>query len=222
MTQEARIAALAQAIGAEIGKLSKLDVAAADLVSAINAAGKRADVAALLHAAAAKPTPADADELALADSAASWGFKKFTWANLKAALQLLFFHRGSIVGTVSQSGGVPTGAVIQYGSNANGWFVRLADGTQLCVRRFTGVPTSSVAAFAQVVPSGGGWTFPAAFVSSPAYLDAVPVEANSGYFYGRCVSISASGFTDLYLTNTYNGTTTSPATLLYIAIGRWF
>ena len=38
----------------------------------------------------------------------------------------------NILGTVSQSGGVPTDAIIQRGSNANGEFVRFADGTQIC------------------------------------------------------------------------------------------
>ena len=36
----------------------------------------------------------------------------------------------NMVGTVSQSGGMPTGAVIERGSNANGEYVRFADGTQ--------------------------------------------------------------------------------------------
>ena len=42
------------------------------------------------------------------------------------------YTQASILGTVSQSGGVPTGAIIQRGSNANGEFVRFADGTQIC------------------------------------------------------------------------------------------
>ena len=42
------------------------------------------------------------------------------------------YRRGNILGTVSQSAGVPTGAVIQRGSNSNGQFVRFADGTQIC------------------------------------------------------------------------------------------
>lgn len=42
------------------------------------------------------------------------------------------YSRDSILGAVSQSSGVPTGAVIQRGSNANGEFVRMADGTQTC------------------------------------------------------------------------------------------
>ena len=39
---------------------------------------------------------------------------------------------GTLVGAVSQSGGTPTGAVIERGSNSNGEFVRFADGTQIC------------------------------------------------------------------------------------------
>lgn len=42
------------------------------------------------------------------------------------------FRRGNILGTVSQSGGVPTGAIIERGSNANGEYIRWADGTQMC------------------------------------------------------------------------------------------
>lgn len=45
-----------------------------------------APVADQIHAATTKATPVDADELGLADSAASFGLKKLTWANLKAAI----------------------------------------------------------------------------------------------------------------------------------------
>ena len=41
-------------------------------------------VAAPTHGAASKTTPVDADELPLIDSAASFGLKRLTWANLKA------------------------------------------------------------------------------------------------------------------------------------------
>lgn len=42
------------------------------------------------HAATSKATPVDADELPIADSAASFGLKKLTLANLKAALKTYF------------------------------------------------------------------------------------------------------------------------------------
>ena len=48
------------------------------------------------------------------------------------------YTRATILGTVSQSGGVPTGAVIQRSIHAtNGEFVRFADGTQICTRTIT-------------------------------------------------------------------------------------
>src|SRR5690606_30482606 len=43
------------------------------------------------------------------------------------------FRRGNILGEVTESSGVPTGALLEYGSNANGSYVRFADGTQICV-----------------------------------------------------------------------------------------
>lgn len=42
------------------------------------------------------------------------------------------YHRDNIIGSVSQSGGSPTGALIESGNNADGSFVRFADGTQIC------------------------------------------------------------------------------------------
>lgn len=49
--------------------------------------------AAHIHAATSKTTPVDADELGLSDSAASWGLKKLTFANLKAWIAGLFVSR---------------------------------------------------------------------------------------------------------------------------------
>lgn len=42
------------------------------------------------HTATSKTTPVDADELALIDSAASFGLKKLTWASIKATLKTYF------------------------------------------------------------------------------------------------------------------------------------
>lgn len=67
------------------------------LASALNAKLE----AGFVHAAAAKATPVDADELVLSDSAASWSLKKLTWANLKAALVSAFV---SITGTQTITG----------------------------------------------------------------------------------------------------------------------
>ncbi|HFG1581194.1 TPA: hypothetical protein ACGFXK_002550, partial [Vibrio cholerae] len=78
------------------------------------------------------------------------------------------YHTGNIVGTVSQSGGVPTGAVIQRGINANGEFVRYADGTQICWNN-NFQPSATI-------PSTRDWTYPAAFADTPQ-VNATPAGA---------------------------------------------
>lgn len=61
-----------------------------------------------LHAIGDKATPADADELALVDSADSWSLKKLTWANIKTALSSVFLPLtgGNISGNVTADGDV--------------------------------------------------------------------------------------------------------------------
>lgn len=47
-------------------------------------------VAAQIHAASAKSTPEDTDEIGITDNAGSWALKKTTWAQVKAALKTYF------------------------------------------------------------------------------------------------------------------------------------
>ena len=54
-------------------------------------------------------------------------------------------HLNNLLGTVSQTGGVPTGAVIERGSNANGEYVRWADGTQICTNDNAAITTAPAA-----------------------------------------------------------------------------
>lgn len=61
------------------------------------------------------------------------------------------YDQGTIVGAVSQSSGIPTGAIIEYGNNSNGKYIRWADGTQACFQTVAPAVADEV------------WTFPAAF-----------------------------------------------------------
>jgi hypothetical protein len=65
---------------------------------------------------------------------------------LERAQQPIATSALNIVGTVSQSSGVPTGAIIERGSNANGEFVKYADGTLICYRfePSRSIPTSTL------------------------------------------------------------------------------
>jgi hypothetical protein len=66
------------------------------------------------------------------------------------------FTQGTILGTVSQASGVPTGAIIERGSNGNGEYVKFADGTLICFEIYghpSRITTNSVA-------RADSWTFP--------------------------------------------------------------
>lgn len=117
------------------------------------------------------------------------------------------YHTGNLLGTVSQSAGVPTGAVIEKGSNANGEFTRLADGTQIC--------TLSLALSGTAATT---WTFPAAFVDANARVGTVPESTTAA----RIVTSAAPTTTAVALHSWSAGTTRVAATARLIAIGRWF
>ena len=68
-----------------------------------------------------------------------------------------------LVGSVTQSEGIPTGAAIENGSNANGDYVRFADGTQFCWQN----GLTFTEEFYGERLGGGNWVFPAAFADTP-------------------------------------------------------
>lgn len=111
---------------------------------------------------------------------------------------------GNLLGPVSQSAGLPTGAVIERGSNAGGAYLRFADGTQIC----TGLV--SVAAGAALAH---GW--PMAFAAAPQVsltgTGSAPVIATAA-------NISASG-ADLHAFDTAGAQIA--ADLGVMAIGPW-
>jgi hypothetical protein len=69
------------------------------------------------------------------------------------------YSPGNLLGPVGQAGGVPTGAAIERGENANGTYLRLADGTQICWHEMI-LPYSTAA------KCEGSWTYPAAFAAA--------------------------------------------------------
>jgi hypothetical protein len=115
------------------------------------------------------------------------------------------FRRGNVIGTVSQSSSIPTGALIERGNNANGTFFRFAGGLQVC---FFTVSTDS---------SGlGPWTFPAVFSSGPRCLGLAIAASDD-----RGVTVNTSSTT----TVTFRGWTTIgnawEGTLSAVAVGLW-
>nr|WP_217359709.1 DUF2793 domain-containing protein [Ruegeria arenilitoris] len=123
---------------------------------------------------------------------------------------------GNLLGSVAQSGGKPTGAVIERGSNADGDYVRFADGTQICTVSLTttGCTNAEGALFAS---DAVVWDFPAAF----AVGSAVTVSGNGGATT-RFMGFDAPTETQVefkVLATANDATALAPKA---VAIGRWF
>jgi len=129
----------------------------------------------------------------------------------------------AILGTVSQSGGVPTGAIIQRGSNANGEFVRYADGTLICWHRWN-VGGSSINVGALTNALVGYWAYPSAFANA----NTISAYGNSSFDGGEnfaCRVFCGASEASVQIQNITNASRTAAfaSTGIYLfAIGRWF
>lgn len=137
------------------------------------------------------------------------------------------YYRGNILGKVSQSGGYPTGAIIERGSNANGEYTKFADGTLICTKV---VPDGSLVCACttqtgSLFYTAGGfydWTLPTAFINSSffAHMSGAINTGNSESvsFWTLPRSATAAG---MYAALGRSGT--APLNIgRFFAIGRWY
>ena len=129
-----------------------------------------------------------------------------------------------ILGAVSQLAGVPTGAIIERGSNANGDYIRWADGTQICHYRGSIAPGVTV----QNLNTSGGYRsaqvahiFPAGFAATPVVLGDISNSA-SGVRIAFSANVNSPSSCYFVLTSLGSFTTTETHLYGYVAIGRWF
>ena len=124
------------------------------------------------------------------------------------------YDQSNILGAVSQSAGVPTGAIIERGSNASGDFTRFADGTQICTHKLTAANILTASGSIFMSPAVD-WVFPAEFSVSPVvsgvgggalrWVGGVSISATTASL--RAMSpVSESGSTDIEA----------------MAVGRWY
>ncbi|WP_225045000.1 hypothetical protein [Pseudomonas aeruginosa] len=133
------------------------------------------------------------------------------------------YSRDSILGAVAQAGGVPTGAVIERGSNASGEYTRWADGTQVCTAR---VSTSSFGNNAIVASNTlGGYrtgqnsiNFPAAFAGGPVCSASI---SNNGEGVRAHAFVQGQTWQVTLHANS-SGTPAVAYTVELCALGRWF
>lgn len=144
-------------------------------------------------------------------------------------------NQSTLLGAVSQSGGMPTGAVIERGSNANGDYVRFADGTQMCWVRdlnMGSVVGAGAGSFADPyrTDTAINVTWPVAFsglvpaVSCAVRLsgDSVVNAAARPLVLQPALPPSTTGWASLRAQRVSADATDRDALLSVLAIGRWF
>ena len=119
-----------------------------------------------------------------------------------------------ILGGVTQEGGVPTGAIFQRGSNANGEFCLMADGTAICTYLQLSM---SAAANTDIAVN---WQFPCVFAVAPAVLVALRGPASTNTFTINKLQAAPSSVTAAAITGNFSAAQNYFITLT--AIGRWF
>jgi len=135
-----------------------------------------------------------------------------TWSAWRAD-----YNRSNSVGAVSQAAGVVTGAILERGANANGDYVRFADGTQICRRTFAeniAIATTYLGGFRD---AGRTWTYPAAFNASPVLQVG---SGSTGAFGGFS---NGSGFLAVSIFCTAITTQAAADRIIHCtAIGQWY
>lgn len=120
-----------------------------------------------------------------------------------------------LVGTVAQSGGIPTGALFERGSNANGHYFRTAGGLQVCLREVTHNLTSTAAA---------SFGFPAGFDPSNRV---VPFWGPSSGYAAADIPALGNGINDVttsgwrFRVANSSGATSTAAVINLGAVGFW-
>jgi hypothetical protein len=128
-----------------------------------------------------------------------------------------------MVGTVSETGGVPTGAIIERGTNTNGTYVRWADGTQMCWHKSPVLTCNASAIGATGLSTSGAYflTFPALFAASPFVTEgATRVGGSHSHF-----AMKASGASDSSPSQRafqLAAVTGGSGTIDMVAHGRWY
>jgi len=125
------------------------------------------------------------------------------------------YDADTILGTVSQSGGTPTGAVIERGSNANGEFVKFADGTMICQMFIENFDFNTT--------GGSDLTHPATFVNRfPVRFASIVDASTAGVNANEGIALLGLTGTDTNSRLTVTTAKSDTRDIGVTVIGRWF
>lgn len=114
-----------------------------------------------------------------------------------------------------EKGDVRYAQIAATGSNANGEYVRFADGTQICTVTATAVETTTAVGSIYMHVNALTWTFPATFTGTPV------VSGGAGNV-SRWLGIGTPGTTSVAYRVYAHSTSATTSTPVMTATGRWF
>lgn len=129
------------------------------------------------------------------------------------------YKKSNVVGTVGQTAGVPTGALMESGSNANGFYWRFASGLQICIGSLIsgGTATTQGSIFVSTPASG---SFPIAFAAAPVVVASGLYNASGQGWATQATFPSATTWGSWAVC--FGASNGSASTISLIAVGRWF
>lgn len=132
------------------------------------------------------------------------------------------YKKSNILGRVSLSAGVPTGAVIESGSNANGTYVKYADGTLLAIKTIDFQSVSLQADTFKLLDIGGvgAWPWPATFLAIPT-VSIQFVGSQSYAFQVQAENITETTVGSFHLRNHWPYQMSTIPKIQVIAVGKW-
>lgn len=154
----------------------------------------------------------------------NWLCLRYNLANGKALAKDFAYDRSSILGTVSQSAGVPNGAIFEYNSNASGDYTKFADGRMICTRKVNFALTPNTAWGALfITPLQAAQSFAATFITPPT-IEMLLTLSNGYSGTGWLVGVGEPTTTTwpaFYIADIASRGITS-FNIHYTANGRWF
>ena len=119
-----------------------------------------------------------------------------------------------VTGTVAMTAGLPTGAILQRGTGAQGEFIRFADGTQICTHSLAIGPINTALGALFQGAANVTWTFPAIFSSQPVVSG---LTASTGAW----LTAAAPTISSVALRGCAAASQPAAITAYVTAIGRW-
>lgn len=133
------------------------------------------------------------------------------------------YHRGNIVGLVTQTGGAPTGALIETGTFVTGTYWRFAGGYQVCA-------TTMTLTYEDAARLSASWRFPASFRHVPDSLSftlsvgdqnaSIPLDHYGAQHHSE-MGLSSVKLFQYRIPGTTNFTARNSVEVRATVIGRW-